>query len=107
MTKYLPEITVTKEELRASYKRMHIRMKEAYGLEHLHFYSKKAGYCCRYISDPNDVDFNDTLKNEDLMFFLRALSMEQGKIWFDDYGQWCYGITELKELYLPMMLGGL
>lgn len=97
------EVPVIKEDRME----LHIELKRVLGLEHLHFYSTKAGYCCKYISDPNDFDINDALKDPDLIWFLNVLSYEQGKIWFEDYGQWCVGITGLKELYLPIMLGGL
>lgn len=79
-----------------------------YGLEYLNFYEdKKRGYCCKYISDPDDFNYDEAMDNADLMFLLNALSVQQGRIFFEDYGKTCVGIDGLNELYLPMKLAGL
>lgn len=78
-------------------------LKAAYGLEGLHFYRLSDGrtYGCSLKS------FGDDIGPEDLDFFLKALSMQQGVVWFDDIGEYCTGIDELKGQYLIFKLAGI
>ena len=86
----------------------HIKLKQSYGLEHLHFYEDARGrYCCKYIPDPEVFDYDGALNNIELRFLLNSLSIQQGKVYFEDYGKTCTGIDNLKRLYLPMKLAGL
>ena len=87
---------------------LNISMKKAFGLEYLDFYFTKKGlFACRYIKDPNDFDYDKSMSNFDMEFLFKALSMQQGKVYFEDYGIFCRGLDGLNELYLPMKLSGL
>ena len=101
-------ITVTKEELHKAEREEHVGLKRPYGLEHLHFYEGNRGrYTCCYISDPYDFDIHESLTKTELSFLLQALSVGQGKVYFEDAAQYCVGIDGLNEQYLPMKLAGL
>jgi len=78
-------------------------LKAAYGLEGLHFYhvANSRTYGCSF------KDFGDDIEPEDLDFFLKSLSMQQGVVWFDDVGEYCTGIDELKSHYLIFKLAGI
>lgn len=107
-TKYTDKIEFTVEQMRQADIQTHVNLKRMYGLEHLDFYEDERGrYCCRYISDPEDFNYDVAMDNADLMFILSAFSVQQGKIFFKDYQQYCTGLDGLNELYLPMKLAGL
>jgi len=98
----------TAEQISRADMQMHKGLKKMHGFEHLDFYEDRRGrYCCKYISDPDDFNYESALDNVDLMFLLNALSMQQGKVFFDDYKQCCVGLDQLNEFYLPMKLAGL
>lgn len=98
----------TAEQMKKADLDEHIGLKRMYGLEYLDFYEDKRGrYCCKYISDPNNFNYDKAIDNSELMFLLNALSIQQGKVFFDDYKRHCVGIDGLNELYLPMKLAGL
>lgn len=81
---------------------------KAYGLDNLRFYMTKRGrYCCKYVSDQNVTISGEKMERAELIFLLNSLSIQQGKVYFEDYDKECVGIDELKTLYLPMMLSGL
>ena len=116
VTKYvnwdkIQEKKFTKEEPDDATKETHIGLKRMYGLENLHFFVVKKGinkeYHCKYIRDPNDFDIKDAMPNDDLIFLLTAFSVQQGRVYFEDYGDWCVGLDRLKELYLPIRLAGI
>lgn len=88
-------------------KQHHMSIKRSYGVENLHFYFASGRYCCRYIPDPEDFDTSMAMENHELTVLLYALSIGQGKVWFEDYNQYCTGMNGIKELYLPMKLGGI
>lgn len=77
------------------------KLKEAYGLEKLSFYRKGAQFCCHYSDADDKVDIFD------LDFILKSLSAQQCAVYFDDVGEVCTGIDELKQKYLIFRLAGL
>jgi hypothetical protein len=82
-----------------------VQTKACFNLENLHFYRGQYGkFHCKYINDPYDFENEDIL---DLRFILSSLSMQQGKIFFDDINDCCTGIDKLKEKYLVFKLAGL
>ena len=82
-----------------------IKMKASLGLENLHFYrGKHELFHCKYIYDSNNFDDEDEL---DLQFILSSLSLQQGKVFFDDCNDFCTGIDKLKEKYLIFKLVGI
>lgn len=98
----------TQEQIKRADIQVHVWLKRIYGLEHLDFYEDDRGlYHCKYISDPNDFNYDRALDNINLDFVLKSLSMQQGKIYFDDIGQTCTGINEVKSHYLVIKLSGL
>lgn len=98
----------TAEQMRQADLQAHIGLKRMYGLEYLDFYEDKRGrYCCKYISDPNVFNYDAAMNNSELTFLLTALSIQQGKVFFEDYQKHCVGIDGLNTLYLPMKLSGL
>jgi hypothetical protein len=80
-------------------------LKKAYDLENLEFYMIYDRFYCRYVSDPNLA--NDTIDILDMDFLLKSLSAQQGKVIFEDTGDTCCGIDELKTKYLVFRLAGL
>lgn len=98
----------TEERILKAERDNHIRMKKMYGLENLHFYrNKKNSYCCKYIPDPEIFDFDEALDTLNLSFLLKSLSLQQGRVYFEDYQESCVGMDELKRMYLPLKLAGL
>ena len=98
----------TIEQMRLANIQIHIDLKRMYGLEFLDFYKDKDGkYCCRYISDPDDFNYDEAMDNSELMFLLNAFAVQQGRVFFEDYQRDCVGLDGLNELYLPMKLAGL
>jgi hypothetical protein len=83
-------------------------LKEAYGLEHLWFYYIQGWqlFGCRFTAS-DDFSLEDALDPTDLDFLLKSLSMQQGKVYFDDVKQVCVGMDELKTHYLPIKLAGI
>ena len=81
-------------------------LKTAYGLENLWFYYEQQWkrFRCRYVGANHSLE--DALDPSDLDFILKSLSMQQGNIWFDDVGEWCKGLDEIKSHYLVMKLAG-
>ena len=82
-------------------------LKEAYGLENLDFYylRGKSLFCCMYMGA--DYYLEDALDPADLDFLLKSLSMQQGKVYFDDVKEVCVGMNELKMQYLQLKLAGI
>lgn len=105
------KMTVTKEELEKAMVEQENRercqaLKKAYGLEHLEFFRGSYGkFCCRYKSDP--ITAIDQIGFLDLDFLLKALGTQQAKVEFEDTGDVCVGIDELKTKYLVFTLAGL
>ena len=82
------------------------KLKEAYGVEGLNFaYTRGKNYGCYYVG--NDQTREDEIDYEGLDFILKALSMQQGTIYFADIDEWCNGLDELKAHYLVMKLAGI
>jgi hypothetical protein len=78
-----------------------LMLKRAYGVEKLSFYRKGHQFHCRY------GDFHDAVDINELDFLLKALSAQQGVVFFDDVGELCVGMNELKFKYLIFSLAGL
>lgn len=83
-------------------------LKAAYGLEYLHFYyvPRFKMFCCRYVGT-DGFSMEDELDPVDLDFLLKSLSMQQGKVYFDDVKEACTGMDQLKMHYLPFKLAGI
>lgn len=80
---------------------INVRLKKAYGVDGLCFYMKNGYYHCKYSRDEDEVG------SSDLDFLLKALSIQQLKIFFDDINYCCIGMDELKKEYLMFRLSGL
>ena len=87
---------------------LNYELKKAYGLENLYFYylRGKSLFCCMYMVDDNYY-LEDALDPADLDFLLKSLSMQQGKVYFDDVKEVCVGMDELKMQYLQLKLAGI
>lgn len=81
------------------------QLKKAYGLECISFDASKKVIECEYIG--NRPNFDDNIKMVDLDWILKALSMQQGYVYFKDASKLCNGIDELKRHYLIIKLAGL
>ncbi len=82
-----------------------IQIKACYGLEHLHFYlGRDKKFHCTYISDSTNFDFEN---KDEIAFLMNMLTCSLGYIYFDDAGEICKGIDELKTKYLIFKLAGL
>lgn len=86
-------------------------LKEAYGLEYMHFYYIQPTrlhrmYCCKYDVNEN-LYLEDALDPRNLDFLLKALNMQQGEVYFEDVKKVCVGMDELKMHYLPIKLAGI
>ena len=86
-----------------------VRLKACFDIEHLHFYRYNSSLGpgalhCKYIADPYDFITEDEL---DLKFILNALAAQQAKVFFDEAGEVCVGINELKAKYLIFRLAGI
>jgi hypothetical protein len=88
-------------------------IKKAYGVEHLYFYcgrvkgGRNGLWHCKYIGPNKLMPRQSEETDHELDFFLKALSTQQGKVFFDDCCQTCTGLDELKTLLLTMVLAGL
>jgi len=81
------------------------KLKKAYGIECLSFDAGAKIIECTYIGDVPKHD--DNIAIGDLDWILKALSMQQGKVYFKDVGKICTGMDELKRHYLVMKLAGI
>ena len=81
------------------------KLKRAYGLECLLFDASKKVIECEYVGDKPDLD--DNISIIDLDWILKALSMQQGNVYFRDVARLCTGINEIKQHYLIMKLAGI
>jgi hypothetical protein len=76
-------------------------LKKAYGIENVYFYIKNKKFHCCYGSKDDEIDLID------LDFILKSLSIQQGVVFFDDVGEECVGMDQLKYKYLILKLSGL
>jgi len=81
------------------------KLKKAYGLECLSFDGAHKVIECSYIGD--NPEFDDNIKLIDLDWILKALSMQQGRVYFKDVKKLCTGMNELKQHYLVFKLAGI
>lgn len=81
------------------------KFRKAYGLENLCFYKKNGQYHCKYVSDSSSI--KDEIQLYEFDYLLKSLSAQQGHIFFDDIGETCVGIDELKHKYLVFKLAGI
>jgi len=80
-------------------------LKKAYGLECLCFDSHHKMIQCSYVGDNPEIE--DNIDFNDLDWLLKALSIQQGNVYFTDAKKICTGIDEIKQHYLVMRLSGL
>jgi len=80
-------------------------LKKAYGLECLSFDASGKVIICTYVGD--DPTLDDNIKLVDLDWILKALSMQQGNVYFKDAAKLCTGMDELKHHYLLLKLAGI
>jgi len=77
------------------------QFKKAYDLGGLCFYLKSGKYHCKYSKE------EDEISEADMDFLMKSLAMQQAKIYFDDIGDHCLGMDELRSKYLIFRLSGL
>ena len=84
-------------------------IKEDFGVSKLSFYiSNQYGFCCRFVSSPEVFDYSKDLSSPHLKMLLLALSSgKQASVYFDDIGEVCNGMAELRSKYLVLELSGI